>query len=78
MRVGRQFQMLLNNVKWEDGYLSGEMLSDIHTEDANRRPYFLELTLKLRGNVLNGPASAISLPGARAGNALTSWVEVKK
>lgn len=77
-RVGSQLWMLLNDVKWEDGYLSGRMLSDIHTEDANRRPYALHLTLKLRGNVLNGPVSAISLPGRRAGNALTSWLEVKK
>ena len=78
VRVGNQFQMLLNEVRLQDGYLSGRFLSDIHTEDANRRPYFLQLTLKQRGNVLNGPVSAISQPGRRAGNALTSWVELKK
>jgi hypothetical protein len=77
-RVGTQLWMLLNDVTWQDGYLSGRMLSDIHTEDANRRPYALQLTLKLRGNVLNGPASAISLPGKRNGNALTSWLEVRR
>jgi CubicO group peptidase (beta-lactamase class C family) len=77
-RVGRQMQMLVNDVRWEDGFLTGRLLSDIHTEDANRRPYFVALTLKLRGSVLNGAASAISLPGKRAGNALTSWVELKK
>ncbi len=70
--------MLLNDVKWANGTLSGRMLSDIRTEDANRRPYTLLLTLKLRGTELNGPISAISLPGKRVGNALTSWVEVKK
>jgi hypothetical protein len=82
-RVGRQMRMLLNDVRWEDGALSGRMLSDIQTEDANRRPYFLRLTLKLRrdeqrGDRLNGPVSAISLPGKRAGNALTSWAEVTR
>jgi len=78
VRVGHQFQMLLNDVRLEDGYLSGRFMSDIQTEDANRRPYFLFLRLKQRGGVLNGPASAISLPGKRNGNALTSWVELKK
>jgi hypothetical protein len=38
----------------------------------------LLLTLKPRGAVLNGPVSAISLPGKRPGNALTSWVELQK
>jgi CubicO group peptidase (beta-lactamase class C family) len=77
-RVGSQFHMLLNDVRMEDGYLSGRFLSDIQTEDANRRPYFLLLKLKLRGAVLNGPVSAISLPGKRTGNALTSWAELRK
>jgi hypothetical protein len=65
-------------VRWHDGYLSGRMTGDIGAEDANRRPYLLSLTLKLRGAALNGPASAVSLPGRRPGNALTQWVELKK
>jgi hypothetical protein len=77
-RVGRQMQMLVNDVRWEDGFLIGRFQSDIRTEDANRRPYFLALMLKQRGNVLNGPVAAISLPGKRAGNALTSWAELTK
>ena len=62
----------------ENGFLVGRFLSDIRTEDANRRPYSLLLTLKPRGAVLNGPVSAISLPGKRAGNALTSWAELRR
>jgi hypothetical protein len=77
-RVGKQLEMLLNDVRWDNGTLSGRMLSDIQTEDANRRPYSLLLKLKLRGALLNGPVSAVSLPGKRVGNALTSWAEVKK
>jgi CubicO group peptidase (beta-lactamase class C family) len=78
VRVGSQLQMLLNDVRLDGGYLSGRFQSDINTEDANRRPYFLRLTLKQRGNMLSGPVSAISQPGKRAGNALTYWVELKK
>ncbi len=54
------------------------MPGDIGTEDAARRPYLLHFALKLRGNVMNGPASAITIPGGRVGNALTEWVEVQR
>jgi CubicO group peptidase (beta-lactamase class C family) len=77
-RVGTQMQILVNDVRWGDGFLRGRFQSDIQTEDASRRPYFLQLTLKARGGVLNGPVSAISLPGKRNGNALTSWAELRK
>jgi hypothetical protein len=77
-RIGTQLQMLVNDARWENGFLVGRFLSDIRTEDANRRPYSLLLTLKPRGAVLNGPVSAISLPGKRAGNALTSWAELRR
>jgi CubicO group peptidase (beta-lactamase class C family) len=75
-QIGKQLKTLLSEARWEDGSLHGVMAGDIGTEDANRMPYSLSLTLKLRGNVLNGPASAISLPGKRVGNALTQWVEL--
>jgi hypothetical protein len=78
VRLEKQLETLLTNVRWRDGWLRGQMRSDIHTPDAERRPYQLDLTLKLRGRVLNGPASAIRLSGRRAGNALTSWVEVRQ
>lgn len=77
-RLGSQLRTLLNDVRWQDGCLSGRMTGDIGAEDANRRPYLLDLTLKLRGAALNGPASAVSLPGRRPGNALTQWVELKR
>jgi len=77
-QLGGQMKMLWNDVRWADGFLSGRMSGDIGTEDAGRRPYALNFSLKLRGNVLNGAASAISLPGRRAGNALSQWVELEK
>lgn len=77
-KLGSQFRTLLDSPSWENNTLSGRMTGDIGTEDANRRPYYLQLSLKLRAKVLNGPASAISQPGGRVGNALTQWVELKK
>ena len=77
-QLGQQLKMLWNDVRWSDGLLSGRMLGNIGTDDAGRRPYALSFSLKLRGDVLNGAASAISTPGRRAGNALTQWVELKK
>jgi CubicO group peptidase (beta-lactamase class C family) len=69
---------LLLGLEWRNGAISGEILGDVGTEDANRRPYTIKLTLKLRGNVLSGPASAISHGGRRVGNELTYWVELNK
>jgi CubicO group peptidase (beta-lactamase class C family) len=77
-RLGRQLRTLLNRVEFRDGYLRGSFTGDIGTEDANRTRYELTLSLKLRGDVLNGAMTAQSLPGRRVGNALTHWVELKK
>lgn len=77
-RLGEQLKTLLNDANFKDGYLEGRMMGDIGTEDANRRPYHLHVTLKLRENMLNGAVTAISLPGQRRGNALSHWVELFK
>jgi hypothetical protein len=77
-QLGEQLKTLLNRTQFRDGYLSGVFTGDIGTEDANRTRYSLSLSLKLRGNVLNGAMTAQSLPGRRVGNALTHWVELKK
>jgi CubicO group peptidase (beta-lactamase class C family) len=77
-RLGTQLKTLLNRVGFGDGYLRGSFTGDIGTEDANRTRYVLSLSLKLRGDVLNGAVTAQSLPGRRVGNALTYWVELKK
>ena len=78
VQLGDQLKTLLNDVSFKDGYLGGRMMGDIGTEDANRRPYHLHIALKLRGQMLNGAMTAISLPGPRLGNALSHWVELKK
>jgi hypothetical protein len=78
VQLGNQLKTLLNDVTFKDGYLSGRMMGDIGTEDANRHPYHLHITLKLRSQTLNGAMTAISLPGPWLGNALSHWVELRK
>jgi len=77
VKMGDQFKTLLNDPIFKDGYLSGRMTGDIGTEDANRRPNHLFLTLKLRDQVLNGAMTAISNIDKR-GNALSHWIEIIK
>ncbi len=76
--MGDQLETLLNDVSFRNSYLSGRMIGDIGTEDANRRPYHSHLSLKLRGQTLNGAMTAISLPGQKIGNALSHWMEIRK
>jgi hypothetical protein len=40
--------------------------------------FYLRLEVKRRGDVLNGSVIALSLPGSRAGNALTHWIQVSR
>ncbi|MBM3814290.1 MAG: beta-lactamase family protein [Acidimicrobiia bacterium] len=77
-RLGAQPPALLNQVAFRDNLLTGRMMGDIGTEDANRRSYSIQFSLVLRGSVLNGAATAMSLPSNRVGNALSHWVELKK
>ncbi len=78
VQLGDQLKTLLNRFSVKGDYVTGVFNGDIGTEDANRTKYSLNLSLKLRGNVLNGAMTALSLPGKRVGNALTHWVELKK
>src|SRR5262249_15586104 len=64
-RLGDQLKALVNNARWRGDELTGEMVGDIGTEDANRRPYHLHLDLKRRGDELTGALVAISTPGKR-------------
>ena len=77
-RLGSQLLTLLNRPVFENGYLTGVMSGDIGTDDANRTRYILNLSLKLRGDLLNGGMTALTVPGRRVGNALTFWTELKR
>lgn len=77
-QIGHHLLTLLNLASWSDGQLRGEMYGELGTEDAGRWQYTISLNLKLRGNVLNGEVTALSIPGPRSGCALSYWVELKK
>jgi CubicO group peptidase (beta-lactamase class C family) len=78
VKLGSQLNTLLNNISLRDGNLSGRMMGDLGIEDASRQPSQISLSLKLRGNVLNGAATAISVPGKRVAGAVSQWVELVK
>lgn len=78
VRLGDDLWALLNNARFDGAYLRGGFRGDIGTEDANRTDYVLSLELKLRGDVLNGSVTAITLPNVRLGNALTHWAELRR
>ena len=77
-RLGSQLLTLVNRPVFENGYLTGVVSGDIGTDDANRTRYLLHLSLKLRGDLLNGGMTALTIPGRRVGNALTFWTELKR
>ncbi len=65
-------------MKLEDGYLTGRFKADIGTPDANKRDYDLRFALKRRRGSLSGAITALSVPGSKLSNALTSWMEVRR
>jgi len=77
-QLGDQLKTLVNDPQLKDGRLTGKLLGDVGTEDANRKPYHLQLDLKQRGDVLNGAVVAMSLPSVRLGNGLSHWAELRK
>jgi CubicO group peptidase (beta-lactamase class C family) len=78
VRLGEGLWTLLNYARFEDNTLTGRTHGDIGTDDAGKRPYHIHVKLRLRGKVLNGAVTAISLPGKRDGNALSHWAELRK
>ncbi|MGE0606759.1 MAG: serine hydrolase domain-containing protein [Pirellulales bacterium] len=78
VRLNGQLKTLVNEARQENGYLLGVFAGDIGTVDANRRPYHLHLNVKLRGDILGGSLTAISLPAPKFGNALSHWVELRQ
>lgn len=75
--LGGQPVMTLRNVQVEGGRVKGRMTGDIGTPDANRRAYYLDWDLTLRGEVLDGVLYAIGTETSR-GVQLGYWVELRK
>lgn len=83
-QLGQQLVALVNSATYEDGELHGEMVGEIDTPDANRRPHTVWLDLKPRGDVLNGALVAVAAQDGRGGaprrmgHALAYWTELSK
>lgn len=80
VQIGSQLETLLNKVSFAKGVLSGSTLSQIDTSDTRRHPHTVQLTLTLRGDVLNGDAMAVSVPDPKWTwiYGLPHWVELSK
>jgi len=77
-KLGDQPKVSVSNARLENGTFTGRMMTgDIGTHDANRRPYYLDWNIVLRGEVLNGVLYAIGHHPSR-GVLLGHWVELKK
>jgi len=77
VQLSNQLQTLINDARFEKGTFTGRMTGDIGTPDANRRPYYLDLNITLRGEVLNGVLNVIGRHPSR-GVGLGYWVEFKR
>jgi hypothetical protein len=83
-QLDQQLVALVNSVTYENGRLTGEMVGEIATPDASRRPHNLWLELQRRDNVLNGALVAVSAIDGRGGaprrlgHALAHWTELRK
>lgn len=69
---------LLNHVAFADAELTGTTLAQIETSDTKRYPHTVSLSLVLRGNVLNGQATAVSRFDGVWIYALPYWTELRK
>ena len=60
VKLGDNFETLLNEVSFRDGTLAGSFASSIPTPDVNRYPSEVDLKLWLRGDTLSGQATAVT------------------
>lgn len=80
-RLGDQLATLVNHPSFENNTLTGVFNGRIGTPDTERYDYTIQLSLKKRGDVLNGAAIAVGIfptPDGRVRNALAHWLELRK
>lgn len=78
IQLANQATDVLNNARFSDSTVTGRTMGEIGTEESQRGPYNVEFWLRLRGDALNGVASAVSVHGNRIAGATSHWVEVRK
>ncbi len=78
LKIGQLADAAISRMRVEEGYLVGEASTGVETDDARRYRETVQLSLRLRGDALNGGITAMSNPAVRVGNALTYWVDLKR
>ena len=88
VQLNQQLKQLLNQVRFENGFLTGIFPGNLNTPDVNRRPHQLALRIRLRDKQLNGSLTALSLQRGpqnpapdlpqRSGYALSHWVNLSR
>jgi CubicO group peptidase (beta-lactamase class C family) len=78
VKLGKQLETLLSDATYSGGYLRGRFAGEIDYDDARGRGYQLQLELKLRDGVLNGPLIVTTLPDGRGSSATSHWVNLKR
>jgi CubicO group peptidase (beta-lactamase class C family) len=77
-RIGDQLETLVNEPTFRSDAFVGKMMGRVDTEDTVCHPYTLLISLRQRGEVMNGAVTAISDPDVRLGSALSHWAEVSR
>ena len=78
MQIEQQPLAPLKRAAFNRGYLTGETEGDLLTDDTRENQSHLFLSLKLRGDLLNGAVTTIGRNEPRVGNALTHWAELHR
>lgn len=77
VKLGDQLTTLVNDPQFTNGAFTGEFTARIGTPDTERGHYTISLTLKLRGDELNGAAHALCfVPKMRS--ALGHWIDLRR
>lgn len=77
-QLGLQEAAKVSELKREEGYLAGRFDGEIDTPDARKRKHEVRFLLTMQGEKMSGSLTAISLPGPKLSNALTSWMELTR
>jgi CubicO group peptidase (beta-lactamase class C family) len=77
VRLADQMTTLVNRPSCDGNAFGGEFMGRIGTPDTDQYRYRISLSLRLRGESLNGTATAIQEPGPRGRAALSHWVSLQ-
>jgi CubicO group peptidase (beta-lactamase class C family) len=77
VRLGDQLETVLAGAATQGGVLTGQFAGVVRTPDTDRQPHVITLTLRRRGDRLDGWASAIGT-GAPTAGAVSFWVRLEQ